>query len=1445
MALLNDGVSTQIDLDGLVNGVVTKLERRLNKPGIFILASPGCSRGRLVTVLLRRGLVDAVYAYGGFGSKVGDDVRGRVIEFSSVDELVGKLGSVNGRVAVVVRSTTDAVRLRDRLGNAEVIYLPKYYEDAAKEVLSGGVPGVAGVRHEGLGEGVSPSMLREGVPSEVGELIRKLSPGRLGLRDSVRDFLKKAPMDVAALAIIAGLLILLGAGVAGSLAGLLVGKFLESVVGKWRRDRDEVLGGFVRLVGVAREVRNYLGDERFEAVVDEVVYEWGLSIEEFTNTITNIANIAERKQLTEEDIKKIINNQLESIEKELNNVKDGVKGLLVGAKVFFIDDIESGLLYGNFKVKDGIPKIATLLGTAKNELVTDLVDVGRFREVAEGVFSRLVRDGRVVLIGPRGIGKSTLATYVTWRSLLGGLSNVVLNEPMDAVIRIESLRPGDAAKLNNLVEAAGRRFVVIYDPSPVEAYYKPETMQRAKHDIESVENTLRELMEVRNAWVVIILPRELYEQVQRAGEGGVVLRRVLDNLERDVVMVNLRDGEFLREVIRRYSGCDNVSESLVGRIVNFDPYTLVAKYAGIWLRESGCEVEDVDKALRESTGEPKLFFAHYIWSTVLRGNEDLAKRVSVPLILHATLGPIPEGFTYITKAVYDDGAWKLIDRDYLAKSKLEGLRKAYLEPIAKWLSTRHEDLIEETLEELVGLRGEEARNNYRNHGFGGLIETLDWGFKKALEEVGGLSRAVKPEEARTNLLIFVSERLKHALKPYTNCWKRAAFIIGYALTGRPIVPRPEDLREDLRKNVAESLGDALRGCGVDDYLLVGNEIPPLIQHLTYTRVSTEAFIDRYDEAVAEVNRILSIARDRGYIYDSEEFYGLGLASIIANAAGSGKPVGPSDADAALHIAPFTIQRVVFPNLIRPVLGALEPLRDKAPHRYLELLTPASSIENLNRDTVRYVFNELNDILSNYGDVVKGHPQSLVHAIRAYDRLLRRHRKYFDDKEVEGMVYKIVGLLNELGRFKSGLGVIAWAYALAPALVDEDVRGLMEKKLDIDVVNKTNEVLKELNKMREQEKVKELMRNEEFMSYVESMSIKAGEEAVKGVILSTASFLKHELAHYRLNNDELKEAARLFNEAAGEYREIGNYRDYLIDRGWALRAEAIEGSLVGGKLVDGFRQLYEETFNEKHFEPTAPYLSIASFTLGEYLVPLALTGGDERVKKIKELLDEHLWVLNADYEVSVLTRLMLNALLGPKDRLDNELRGGLVVGPRELIEAFKYEINSELLPALRVAFGLVKPEDVGGGCESGDSIKKGICTDAVSAAKGDGAAVERLRWKLIDGLRGQLIKKLGLFKGLGVNVDDLFDEFMELVVGLDGESLVQLIAPGTSMAQLAFMLYALINGDEKLAKAHALRGAVDFGEKLLTRLFLEAYRACCDLGSEEFRRAIAKLFLYHV
>jgi hypothetical protein len=1243
---------------------------------------------------------------------------------------------------------------------------------------------------------------------EAKKAIQKLSPDGLclgGLLD-----LGGVVGGVVDKVVGAFLLSLFGVGPIGSLVGAgiaeLVSKLLRRLLERWGIAKNETIECLRNIVNTAKEASQYIDDERLRGVVEEVASKWGWDVDTFRRFVKTAAG----KSVTEDEVREMIEEALENIKKELESIKRNIEeelrkveskieGSKIGIGIFFLNDVENGLLYGNFIVEGGVPKIKTQLGTAKNEPEIDLVDTGKFREVAEDVFNRLTRGGRVVLTGPRGIGKSTLATYVAWRSLLG-----VLDKPVDAVIRVDSLNPGGAARLNNLIEATGRRFVVIYDPSSIEAYIEPESMEEARYDVEGVKKTLTMLLRMRNARVVIVLPKELYDEVSK----DATLKSVLDEVRNYVINVDLKDEGFLREIIKRYSGCGNVREDLVKGVMGFDSYTLVAKYAGIWLRERGCDVEDVDKALRESAGEPKLFFAHYIWNTILGKSTDLAKKVSIPLILHAAFGPIPEGITYITKAVNKGGAWKLIDRNELAESKLEDLREDDLEPIAKWLSTLHEDLIEETLKDLVGLRGEEARNNYRRHGFENFINALDWVY-----ENGVLSREVKPEKVVTNLLTLTGERLKHALKPYTDCFKRAALIIGFASAGHVSVPRHEDLPSD----VVGSLGDALNRCGVDDYLLVGDKIPPLIVGLAYTHALAEAFIDRYDEVIDEVRRVLGIARGGG-ISPAEGLYGLGLASIIAKAVELNKDVESGDAGAALHIASFTIQRVALPVFIVSILDALEPLRSKAPHRYLELLALASNMENLNHIMVEYILVELNEILDNYGDVVKGCAWSLVHAIDAYANLLGKHRRYFDDKKVEDVVGRIVDLLNELCRFKSSLGDIAWADALAPALIRGDVRKLMMKTLRINdvnkVVDKANEVLGRLSKLRGE--VQELMSDKEFMSYIESRSIKIDEEIVKKVILDTASRLRHALAHYRLNNDELDKAEKLFKEVADESREISDYENYLISSGWVLRVEAIKGSLVGDELVDGFRQLYEETFKEP-FAYTAEHLSIASVRLGEYLVSLALTGNYETISK---LLEKHWWILNADRRVSVLTKLMLNALLSHRVELSSELKGKLNVNPEELIDAFE-EMYSEFLPALN-------------------------------------SAIERLRWMLIDRFRDSLIERVGWLKGLGVNADKLlnmFDEFMKLVSELDGKSLAQLIAPTNSMAQLALMLHALVNGDGKLTKAHALNGAMGAiyaTNKLLTKLFLEAYETCRDLGSEgcdlsndEFRRAIAGLFFYHV
>jgi tetratricopeptide (TPR) repeat protein len=1268
---------------------------------------------------------------------------------------------------------------------------------------------------------------------EAKKAIQRLSPDGLclgGLLD-----LRGVASDVVDKVVGAFLLGLFGVSPIGSLVGTGIAALASKSL-RWLLERrgNETIKCLRNIVNAAKEASQYIDDEGLRGVVEEIAKKWGWDVDTFRRFVKTAAG----KSVTEDEVREMIEEALKRIEEELESIKRNIEeelrkveskteGSKIGIGIFFLNDVENGLLYGNFIVEGGVPRIKTLPGTAKNELVTNLVDAGKFRAVAEDVLSRLTRDGRVMLTGPRGIGKSTLATYVAWSSLLGGLGKVVLDKSMDAVIRVDSLNPGDALELNNLIKTAGRRFIIIYDPSPIKAYYKPEAMQMAKHDIESIKKTLKELMEVENAWVIIVLPKELYDEVSK----DAALKSVLDEVRNYVINVDLKDEGFLREIIKRYSGCGNVREDLVKGVMGFDSYTLLAKYVGVWLSESKCKVESINNALMRSmrsAGEPKLFFANYIWGTILRGSRDLARRVSIPLILHAAFGPIPEGVTYITKAVNEGGVWGLVSINRLAESELRDLREVDLEPIAKWLSTLHEDLIEETLKELVGLRGEEARNNYRNHGFENLINALYWGYReKALEEVRGLSREVKPEEIKANLLIFVSERLKHALKPYTNCWRRAALIIGHALVGYDSMPKPENLPKDLPED-AKYLRDALRKCGVDDYLLVGDEIPPLIQHLikNHAHALVEAFIDKYSEVVAEVRRVLGIARDR-IINATERLYWLGLASIIAKAIESGKPIEPDDADAALRIV-FTV--FIPPDYVKPVLRALEPLRNKAPHRYLELQV-----------------------------------SSLVHAMDDYISQLSTYRR-------EDVVDKIADLLNDLDGLSPSLGVIAWARVLTTALEDENVRGLIERRLG-NAVNKANEVLRELSKLKE--KVQELMMDEVFMGYVESKelmrdkgvmdyvefkSVKADEKAVRRTILKETLPLKRNLAQYKLRNGELDDAARLFNEAAEiakEIREIRGsncyevyFKDYLINRGWALRTEAVESSLVGDelvKLVNKHRQLFEKA--EECYEYAARYrdiyLNIASHRLSEYLVSLALTGGDKEVKEISELLRIHWQELNANERVSILTRLMLDALLNPKGGLGDELWNRLNVKSWELIKVFRYEMDNVFLPALRVAFGVTMSNDEIELCN--ERFNDDVCIPVLAARENDDA-VKQLRGRLINAFRKRISEEevLDSLKGLIPDPKSLFKEFKGLVDELDGRSLVQLIAPISSMAQFILMLYALLytvsNDNERLAKAHALMGTVYATDKLLMRLFYETYRACCDPNNEEFRRAIVKLFL---
>jgi alpha-N-acetylglucosamine transferase len=79
-------------------------------------------------------------------------------------------------------------------------------------------------------------------------------------------------------------------------------------------------------------------------------------------------------------------------------------------------------------------------------------------------------------------------------------------------------------------------------------------------------------------------------------------------------------------------------------------------------------------------------------------------------------------------------------------------------------------------------------------------------------------------------------------------------------------------------------------------------------------------------------------------------------------------------------------------------------------------------------------------------------------------------------------------------------------------VPEHVRELMAKKLAVNVVDKTIEVLKELDKLKKN--VQELMGDKEFMSFVESIYLKADERTVRKTISDITYYLKIYAMLYR-------------------------------------------------------------------------------------------------------------------------------------------------------------------------------------------------------------------------------------------------------------------------------------------------------------------------------------------
>jgi tetratricopeptide (TPR) repeat protein len=545
---------------------------------------------------------------------------------------------------------------------------------------------------------------------------------------------------------------------------------------------------------------------------------------------------------------------------------------------------------------------------------------------------------------------------------------------------------------------------------------------------------------------------------------------------------------------------------------------------------------------------------------------------------------------------------------------------------------------------------------------------------------------------------------------------------------------------------------------------------------------------------------------------------------------AGAEVDEKTADLLLDAASPAVPEVAQPAAVLPVLAALRPLGEKAPHRYVVALAAASGLETLDQETTQYIYDALQELKSRLLEAERRWP--LVEATSAYSNLLTKHSIRIRDRlkdavadmcRLYGEVRKRDGTTAPDGGLSAQrpISTVAETHVLAAALNSDVLAPLVRRHCRLgDLEKEAETVRKTLEEAAAQpDQLRKIMQSDvDFAEWVTAQSPTGDAE---GVVEGLRGWFTAELALYKLDHSlderseldagKLEEAAEEFENAAEIYRKLEQWASYLTARSLALRARVLAAKSWGELLerAEGFRELCEEA--EEHRELTAEYSAKAALIFGECLVYLAASGDKERAE---ELLRERRWLLDYDPEVSVVTRLMLR-LFGV----------GEGAGQGEFVVVFGPLISPEFRPALSMLAGRLQKDKAHKECDeffNAQLPKAEVCVDAVKAAAGNRVAAKRLKSE----------------------IESEAPEARPLLNKADGRSLVEVLAPGHSRTQTAFMLLAAVEGRTDAVRLHGLWGSAAYEGTVHQPLFRTVYDNCGDLNSEGCRMTLLKLYYYH-
>ncbi|MEM4455493.1 MAG: hypothetical protein QXT28_12320 [Thermofilaceae archaeon] len=994
--------------------------------------------------------------------------------------------------------------------------------------------------------------------------------------------------------------------------------------------------------------------------------------------------ITQLRQIVDEyeDVRKELDNiskKLESLEAELEKVVQAVDRLEKFTLIYnslkeSCDEVYPKLMH---PTKDrGIPP-PIVFETDWIGLGIDVVKgtVGRYQLVKSGEFECYakkiedeLKNGKVVIVvGNRGIGKSVLTRYV--------LAKLIRENDNIWVVTPKPSEPGKnwpvvlASQANDFSRRFHTHIIIYYDPSAPEVYWgiektgKPGAVEEDM--IEAVREAYVNARATGGVSALLVIPSDFEEIIDKISK-----KLEKHKVKAHIIEMDLRQEGFLKDIMKAYSGCEDIPDELVEGVREFSSYTLVAKLAGEWLRGKCDKARvEVEAALRESEKNAKRFIARYIRKAIFQGVK-LARIEAIPLLIRAHFGPIPRKF-FEKPFIIRDGELIIQDIFDVIGQDEQADEQAYA--FTTWLSTPKEDLIEEVLKEIA--LGEE---NQLGEEFKDFINAVGEGKRIVLKE--SKSMRLKEEDLVSLLseyLYLLSLSSKYLFRMLqeelegedVECWRRVIYILGSAISGHPFEPLFTAFRELYR---GEELFRTAEKHKVDDWLLVYGEVPLLVRGVLVmlailTTAGSFSFITPGNRICEEAEKVAGFIESKGISLPLVP-YMVGLALASLNTCKGNREAGRN----ALYLLHWPLSRfgpLADPDLISDIIAVVGESLDW-PEELTPILLELSISYTHSAEQVESVSEIANQLYKKKNEMkgwakaylAKTYSQLALHGMESDEarEYLRRAEEYFR---------RAKELREEVKKGDEKMGLITDVEALDDVVAANFMLG------NIGEAEKALEYLSEALQKLETEG-KEILQSDCVKEYLRYRSLGKPEEAIQWVLedvrrkhLRARALIELDKGVRENSKDRLSKAAEDFSKAAELAKNLGEEENYVGLRGKSAGVRVLLMDKLSEEVLKEFGEIWRIALESRR--PTRRYLHTLASALARHLVALALSGGDWR-----GLLEEHRVLLELDPRRKVATLYMLNILAGCKEKPSDE-EAYSVAGVMERVKEMKEKWNEEL------------------------------------------------------------------------------------------------------------------------------------------------------------------------